>query len=417
MTKAKPTTYSPPIVTAIRAQQLEILQENPTAQSATTLSAAERVRIAKADLREEYLEPSHTFPWIVGYSGGKDSTLLLQLVMEMVLELAPSDRRRPLHVVCNDTRVESPLVAEYVDRMLTRLTRAAESLRLPLTVAKTQPEAEQTFWVRLIGKGYPAPNRSFRWCTDRMKIQPTSNYIRKQVAANGEVILLLGVRRDESATRSGSIGRYENTIRDRLNPHSDLKGCLVYRPIVDFTIEEVWSLLMQRPPPWGGSHRDLITLYRNAQGGECPLVIDKSQAPSCGTSSSRFGCWTCTVVEKDRSMEGFIESGAEHLAPLLDFRDWLAETRNDPQRRTIERRDGSVTFMKKKDNEKEKAILGPYTMDARREILERLLALQQEVNLPLITEEEVFLIKRIWAEDTITGVQRANSLPMVEAEL
>jgi len=404
-------------VTAIRAQQLEILQENQTVQSATTLSAAERVRIAKADLRDEYLEPSHTFPWIVGYSGGKDSTLLLQLVMEMVLELAPSDQRRPLHVVCNDTRVESPVVAEYVDRMLTRLTRAAESLRLPLTVAKTQPEAEQTFWVRLIGKGYPAPNRSFRWCTDRMKIQPTSNYIRKQVAANGEVILLLGVRRDESATRSGSIGRYENTIRDRLNPHSDLKGCLVYRPIVDFTIEEVWSLLMQRPPPWGGSHRDLITLYRNAQGGECPLVIDKSQAPSCGTSSSRFGCWTCTVVEKDRSMEGFIESGAEHLAPLLDFRDWLAETRNDPQRRTLERRDGSVTFMKKKDNEKEKAILGPYTMDARREILERLLALQREVNLPLISEEEVFLIKRIWAEDTITGVQRANSLPMVEAEL
>jgi DNA sulfur modification protein DndC len=404
-------------VTAIRARQLEILQENQTDQSATMLSAAERVRIAKADLRDEYLEPSHTFPWIVGYSGGKDSTLLLQLVMEMVMELAPSDRQRPLHVVCNDTRVESPLVAEYVDRMLTRLTRASESLRLPLTVAKTQPEAEQTFWVRLIGKGYPAPNRSFRWCTDRMKIQPTSNYIRKQVAANGEVILLLGVRRDESATRSGSIGRYENTIRDRLNPHSDLKGCLVYRPIVDFTIEEVWSLLMQRPPPWGGSHRDLITLYRNAQGGECPLVIDKSQAPSCGTSSSRFGCWTCTVVEKDRSMEGFIESGAEHLAPLLDFRDWLAETRNDPQRRTIERRDGSVKFMEKKDNEKEKAIFGPYTMDMRREMLERLLALQQEVNLPLITEEEVFLIKRIWAEDTITGVQRANSLPMVEAEL
>ena len=404
-------------MTAIRARQLEILQENQTDQSATMVSAAERVRIAKADLRDEYLEPSHTFPWIVGYSGGKDSTLLLQLVMEMVMELAPSDRQRPLHVVCNDTRVESPLVAEYVDRMLTRLTRASESLRLPLTVAKTQPEAEQTFWVRLIGKGYPAPNRSFRWCTDRMKIQPTSNYIRKQVAANGEVILLLGVRRDESATRSGSIGRYENTIRDRLNPHSDLKGCLVYRPIVDFTIEEVWSLLMQRPPPWGGSHRDLITLYRNAQGGECPLVIDKSQAPSCGTSSSRFGCWTCTVVEKDRSMEGFIESGAEHLAPLLDFRDWLAETRNDPQRRTIERRDGSVKFMEKKDNEKEKAIFGPYTMDMRREMLERLLALQQEVNLPLITEEEVFLIKRIWAEDTITGVQRANSLPMVEAEL
>ncbi|MBL8235063.1 MAG: hypothetical protein JNL98_41560, partial [Bryobacterales bacterium] len=71
---------------------------------------------------------------------------------------------------------------------------------------------------------------------------------------------------------------------------------------IDFTTDEVWQILLQRQPPWGGSHRDLITLYRNASGGECPLVIDKDQAPSCGTGSSRFGCWTCTVVEKDRSM-------------------------------------------------------------------------------------------------------------------
>jgi len=399
-------------VTALRSQQLQLLSPVKV-ESDTGVSTLDKIRAAKADLREEYEDTSQSFPWIVGYSGGKDSTLLLHLVMEMLLELAPSDRARTVHIVCNDTRVESPLVSDYVHQMLTKLERAIESLRLPVIVKETKPEDHQTFWVNLIGRGYPAPNRSFRWCTDRMKIQPTSNYIRSQVAANGEAILLLGVRRDESSTRAGSINRYQNTIRSRLNPHSDLKGCLVYRPIVDFTTEEVWTLLLQRPPPWGGSHRDLITLYKNAQGGECPLVMDKSQAPSCGTSSSRFGCWTCTVVEKDRSMEGFIESGADHLEPLLDFRDWLARIRNESTMRMIERRNGTVTFMKKN----EKPILGPFTFDARREILERLLALQNEVKMELISEKEILEIKKIWAADTIKSVERAGTLPVVEPEL
>ena len=404
--------YGLATLAAIRNQQLSIFREPVTSATTSATTALDRLRATKADLRDEYQDTSQEYPWIVGYSGGKDSTLLLQLVVEMLLELAPSERRRWVHVVCNDTRVESPLLSDYVDKMLDRLKKAAESLRMPVVIAKTQPPVDQTFWVNLIGRGYPAPNRTFRWCTDRVKIQPTSNYIRSQVAANGEVILLLGVRHDESTTRSGSINRYENTIRSRLNPHSDLKGCLVYRPIVDFTIDEVWGILMQRPPPWGGSHRDLITLYRNAQGGECPLVMDKSQAPSCGTSSSRFGCWTCTVVEKDRSMEGFIDAGFDHLEPLMDFRDWLARARNDPTKRMIERRNGTVTYM-----ENGRPILGPYTLDARQEILDKLLTLQAEVKLPLITEDEVHLIKKIWSEDTIESVRRANPEPIVEAKL
>lgn len=364
-------------------------------------------------MHAEYEEPSQQDPWIVGYSGGKDSTLLLQLVFEMLLQKAPSDRKRPVHVISNDTLVESPLVISYVRKMMERLRIAADSLRLPITVKSTTPPVDQTFWVNLIGRGYPSPNRSFRWCTDRLKIQPTSDYIRSRVAENGEVILLLGVRRDESATRAGSIGRHRNTIRDRLNPHSDLKGCLVYRPISEFTTDEVWALLTQRPPPWGGSHRDLITLYRNAQGGECPLVIDKSQAPSCGTGSSRFGCWTCTVVEKDRSMEGFIEAGFDHLAPLMSFRDDLAKWRNDPSKRMAERRNGQISFTQ--DNRR---IPGPFTLQTRMEILDRLLTLQNEVELPLISEEEIRHIKRIWAEDAVMISDRLlrNYLPVVAEE-
>lgn len=266
----------------------------------------ELLRTVQADIREEYLA-DRIDPWIIGYSGGKDSTLLAQLVFEMLLDLAPSDRTRPVHLLCNDTLVESPILMEYIDRMLTRLYAAAENLHLPIKVVKTTPDPDQTFWVNLIGRGYPDPTRMFRWCTDRTKIAPTSTYIRNQISANGEVVLLLGVRRAESANRARTSNAHRNRDNSRLNPHDDLKGCLVFRPLMEMTNDDVW-LLLQRTPPWGGSHRELVTLYRNAQGGGCPLVMDKSTAPSCGTSSSRFGCWTCTVVEKDRSMEAMISN-------------------------------------------------------------------------------------------------------------
>jgi len=274
--------------------------------------ALEWLRAAQKDIRDEYLAVTPA-PWIIGYSGGKDSTLLVQLVFEMLLDLAPGDRTRPVHILCNDTLVESPILMAYIDKMLGRLQTAAESLHLPIVVVKTTPDPDQTFWVNLIGRGYPAPTRMFRWCTDRMKIAPTSNYIRTKISESGEVVLLLGVRRAESANRAVTMNRHRNVAGSRLNPHDDMKGCMVFRPLMDMTTEDVWLLLLQRTPPWGGSHRELVTLYRNAQGGECPLVIDKSQAPSCGTSSSRFGCWICTVVAKDRSMEGFIDAGYENL--------------------------------------------------------------------------------------------------------
>lgn len=241
-----------------------------------------------------------------------------------------------------------------------------------------------------------------------MKIQPTSSYILSEAANNGAAILLLGVRREESATRAMSVDRYSS--EGRLNPHNSLHGCLVFRPIVDFTTEEVWELLLQRKPPWGGSHRNLVTLYRNAQGGECPMVLDKDDAPSCGTSSSRFGCWTCTVVVKDRSMEGFIESGNDELEPLLDFRDWLAEIRNDATRRMARRRSGAIAHLADGS-----LIPGPFTMEARREILDRLLQLQEIVGQELIQSDEVEEIKRLWTEDamrmadTSTAEERARA--------
>ncbi|APZ97623.1 sulfurtransferase [Sphingopyxis sp. QXT-31] len=363
-----------------------------------------KLEFARAELLAEY-RAAHDFPWIIGFSGGKDSTLVAQLVFEMLLDLPPSARTRPVHIVANDTLVEAPLIARHLDAMLERMRSVVPALRLPVTVVKTSPKIDQTFWVNLIGRGYPSPSRSFRWCTDRMKIQPTSHYIRSTIDETGQAILLLGVRRQESATRAMSVNRYSNG--ERLNPHNSLAGCLVFRPIVEFSTDEVWQVLLQRRPPWGGSHRQLVTLYRNAAGGECPLVLDKDDAPSCGTSSSRFGCWTCTVIVKDHSMEGFIGTGNEHLEPLMDFRDWLAEIRQDAEMRMARRRTGARSHLADGS-----LIPGPFTFEARRMILDRLIKVQAEVGEPLISESEIQQIHSIWADDA-TRLARAAEEPKV----
>lgn len=351
-----------------------------------TPSLRDRISAVRAEIVDEYLDARHNWPWIVGFSGGKDSTLLLQLVIEAVRSIPPEERKRPIHVLNNDTLVESPPYAAFVHASIARLRRAAPALNMPITVAVASPEVDQTFWVNLIGRGYPSPNRQFRWCTDRMKIAPTNAYIRSQVDQSGSVILLLGVRKDESANRAQSINKH--TVEGiRLNPHSSLRGCFVFRPIVDLAIDELWSFLLQSPPPWGGSHRDLVTLYRNASGGECPLVIDAEDAPSCGNNpSSRFGCWTCTVVEKDKSLQGLVDTGQDELQPLLDLRDWLRIIRNDLSLREAERRNGAEGP-------------GPFRMDTRHEILRRLLDVQGQVGQQLVSDAEIRRIRELWTTD------------------
>jgi DNA sulfur modification protein DndC len=343
----------------------------------------------------------HAMPWIVGFSGGKDSTVVAHLVFEHLLSLPRSERKRVVHIVANDTLVESPLVIGHIKAVLDEMRQAASAFELPVVVATTAPDVDQTFWVNLIGRGYPSPNRSFRWCTDRMKIQPTSQYIKQQANCSGSVILLLGVRRTESAARAASASRYDNG--ERLNRHNDLLNCLVFRPILELSTEDVWEFLGCEAPPWGGTHSRLIKLYRDAGGGECPVVTAKADAPSCGTSSSRFGCWTCTVVEKDRSLSGFVEAGFDEFTPLLDFRDWLVSIRNDPERRLARRRDGRFTITQTGVH-----IPGPFTRATRSEILVRLLTLQERMGYQLISKTEVERIRSLWAEDALSEANRAT---------
>lgn len=362
-----------------------------------TLAEPGRLARLHDDIRDIYLSDAR--PWVVGYSGGKDSTTALQLIWRAIAELPPEKRTKPIYVISSDTLVETPVVSRYIDVSLERIAAAAVEQGMPMITHKVMPEVDKSFWVNMIGRGYPAPSRRFRWCTERLKIEPANDFIKSRVAEFGEVVMVLGVRSAESSTRAQVMSLHK-IDGSRLSRHSSLLNAFVYAPIADFSTDEVWTYLLQNQSPWGSDNRDLVAMYRNAQSGECPLVVDTT-TPSCG--SSRFGCWVCTVVERDKAMEAMIDSGEEWLTPLLEYRDMLSGTQDPLKKhefRDFRRKTGQVTFIKDTD----RPIHGPYTLDFCRTLLRKLLETQVEVakeapvgEAPiLIHEAELHEIRRLW---------------------
>ena len=359
---------------------------------------------ALVSLEELYLADNR--PWVVAYSGGKDSTAVLQLVYELLLSLRDK-ASKPVVVLSSDTQVEAPNVASYVLATLTRIQQAAESGKLPLSTSLVHPLPKEGFWGKLIGKGYPPPSRWFRWCTSNMKIKPSRRAIDEITRQHGSVILLLGTRISESPQRGRTMQAREINSRG-LNPHHEIPNALVATPIAGWSTDDVWEYLSTSKCPWGGDHGFLMSLYRQASGGECPVIFDLN-TPSCG--GSRFGCWTCTVVKEDKSLQGFIRSGEEHLQPLVDFRNWLIELRDRPGYRSEVKRNGN-------------AGPGPFLPSARQEILDRLLALEKQTGLPLATDEELVYIQQEWSREfdfqnnlaTNIAARHGRSITMTENE-
>jgi len=344
------------------------------------------------EIRRIYL--GYSYPWVIGYSGGKDSTAILQLIWNALAELASEQREKRVYVISSDTLVETPVIVDHVDTTLRLINEQAEEQNMPFEAHKLTPTLKDTFWVNLIGRGYPAPNSLFRWCTDRLKINASNRFILDKVAEYGEVILALGMRGGESSERDRVIKehRFKGHLLSR---HGQLPGAWVYMPIEDFSVDDVWNYLLSVPSPWGSDNRRLRALYQSANDGECPMVVDNT-TPPCG--NSRFGCWVCTVVTRDSSMEAMIDSGEEWMIPLLDFRDWLASTQDPsvkPMQREYKGRNGRVRIT-------DRGLLWrTYTLDFSKEMLKRLLETQSEVqefdpNFDLISERELREIRRLW---------------------
>ncbi|WP_328592610.1 DNA phosphorothioation system sulfurtransferase DndC [Paenibacillus cymbidii] len=343
------------------------------------------------EIENLYMEDDR--PWVIGYSGGKDSTAVVQLIFTALERLAArQELHKPIYVISSDTLVETPLIIDYINNTLRLIEESAMQKGLPITTHKVKPLTDQTFWVNMIGRGYPAPRQKFRWCTDRMKIDPANRFILEKVSEFGEVIMVLGVRSAESSSRAQTMNKH--SVQGRLlSRHSTLSNAYVYAPIRDFTTDDVWTYLLQVPSPWGSDNNELLAMYQNSNS-ECPLVIDKS-TPSCG--NSRFGCWTCTVVTEDKALSGFIQNGQDWLEPLLIYRDWLVEIRDDSNRREKKRMNGTVYY-----TAPDQIGLGPFTLEARKEILSELLQTQKQVRTPegqtyeLISLEELYKIQEIW---------------------
>lgn len=385
--------------------------------------------------KELYL--SDDIPWVIGYSGGKDSTAILQLIWNALSELASEGKaHKKVHVISTDTLVENPIVALWVTRSLKQMESAVSKQNIPLHPHRLTPAVNDRFWVNLIGRGYPAPRYKFRWCTDRLKISPSNNFIKSVVQNNGEAILVLGTRKAESTTRAATMEVYENRADNTrraagLTVNKELDRVWVYTPIADWSNDDVWQYLMQVKNPWGFKNQELLTMYQGAtEDGECPLVVDKS-TPSCG--DSRFGCYVCTMVGEDKSMSAMIQNDSEKewMYPLLALRNEIdindsnkvkkaRKIQADKDRRDFRRMNGSLTVHINEYGAD--LVRGPYRQYFREHMLRKVLEAQLQVqtlgpkevkDLELLTIEDLEAIRELWVksknevEDSVPAIYQS----------
>jgi DNA sulfur modification protein DndC len=340
-------------------------------------------------------------PWIIGFSGGKDSTVLLTLVWIALRRIRenvdkPFQLKRPVYVVCNDTMVENPIITAYVEGVLSKIEIAARDQDLPVFVKKTTPKLDESFFLNVIGKGYPVPNNSFRWCTDKLKIRPTSSFLHEQIDEKGEAVVLLGTRYDESQQRERSMKKHE-VGGNRLSKHATDANTFVYAPIKELMLEEVWYIINTVESPWDFDNNILYQIYADASADdyECPTVVTSKDHKSCG--QSRFGCWTCTVVKEDKSMKALVNNGQEWMAPLIQYRNDLVKERNVHENRMPVGRKGNEAVTDGRNT-------GPYWPWYRAKKLRQLLEIQYEMQkehpeLTLITNQELIAIQVTWNRD------------------
>lgn len=347
----------------------------------------------KKEMKLVYLHDKR--PWMIGFSGGKDSTLLVTLCMEMLKSLHKSEINKKVYIVSSDTGVENPIVRDYMHKMSALIGEQGANLGIISSVIK--PPVEKTFWSCIIGLGYPTPEPpGFRWCTDKLKIKPINEYTLKTIKENGEVVMLLGVRKAESNYRARGIKAREVEGK-LLVRHTDIENAYVYNPLTEIPNDKVWEYLLKDDgvSPWKSDNKYLFQLYQGESLGEEQSTlgeVDKSKIAVTG--NSRFGCWICTMVAEDKSLKNFIDRGSKELIPLRDFRNWLLSIRNSSEYRDSKRRNGAV--YKKENGE---FGLGPFNMKGRQLILEKLLKLEVETGMELISIEELKCIDKIWESE------------------
>lgn len=329
---------------------------------------SQKMELIRADIRDSYL--CDDSPWVIAYSGGKDSTMTLQLVLETVAQ----SPRKHVHILYADTRVEPPPVIEQATNLLSKIDDWARENDLPIKAKIVYPTADDNFFVLVLGKGYLPPTRWFRWCTERLKVRPMKGYIRELVKEHGACTVLLGMRLKESQERDRGLNKRGYSKR---MPFEGLQGATIYAPILELSIEDVWTYLLDSDPPWGVDYRLLRHLYT---GG------DSSCSLFCG--GIRFGCWVCTVVKKDRCTEGLAQiPGWDWLENFLEYRDLMLGVRNNPENRLLRSNNG-------------RTYVGPLNLNARKNLYEKLKELEKAIGINILSPEDERKIFDLWEKET-----------------
>lgn len=322
-----------------------------------TININQLIDNTKYKIEKIYLQDD--IPWIIGYSGGKDSTCATQLIVDTLLEMKEKNKilRKKVYVISSDTMVETPMIIDTIEKTISGINQLAKEKDLPIAATIIRPEYSKGFWANLIGRGYPSPNQTFRWCTDRMKIEPANRFTESILGEHGQAVMVLGVRDGESNSRDRVLSNHTIDGKDFMR-HTTQANSYVFAPIRQFTKDDVWNYLLSNKSPWGGDNEALFKLYNDSlTGEECPIMLSEEDKKKTTCGNSRFGCWVCTVVKEDKSLTGFIRSGTKWLKPLLDYRNWLYSIRDDDDKRMKRRANGSIYFARINRNDKGQLII------------------------------------------------------------
>ncbi len=329
-------------------------------------------------IKDQYQLDEH--PWYLGFSGGKDSVALFAAVYSAIIGVVSP--RKPIYLIYCNTGVEIPVVEEYVLNTLVCIRQQAKDDNLPIYTKIVTPRSEDSFFVKVVGKGYPPPTNKFRWCTDRLRVGPVRRAM-QTFTGKSSSLMLLGTRWEESPERTRTLTRFQVESSQYHFIQEGNPNTMIFSPLVFLSTRDIWSYLQSEHLPTCLDVKQLIGFYRSANGPSC-----SGNCSECTTCvGGRFGCWTCTVVRKDRAVTNMVRDGYPELAPLLDFRNWLVSIRDIPHLRRKLRRNGSMGP-------------GPFRVSTRRTILTRLKMAQQQTAWSLLSTEEEKIIKEYWARDT-----------------
>jgi len=357
------------------------------------------------EIQNLYLESK--IPLYVAFSGGKDSTVTLDLVVKAIKKLPKEQRVKEIIVMFSDTLLEMPPVIGQIKNAIQRFQDYCKENELPFTFKQVSPELKNTFWSKLIGIGYTLPRRDYRWCTDRMKIRPMQDAIDEILKKYGGYIAVTGARKDESTDRKE---RLESNALEgylHLKKHTDTR-CRLLAPIENITQEDVWDYIYTKSESWVDKN-GLGVIYSEAagDGDECTSLLEGGEAgnkPGC-SKSARFGCMICPLFEKDKTLNNLAKENT-YLNLVEEFRNWLVQFRDGHW----DKRDvyNHRKFTKKEynyDNHRLGMVVpGGYTLEFRDEILRRLLDMQDAVQkhnkeFEIISKAELEFIQDRWLKE------------------